>query len=368
MIPLKYNTASQEIPLGHFVDSADGDSAETGLTIANTDIKLWKSGATTLANKNSGGATHISGGIYYATLDATDTNTYGPLKIFVHVSGALPVILECIVMEANAYDALCAAAGTGHIEADAVQISGDATAANNAEAFFDGTGYAGTNNVIPVVTTLTGHTAQTGDSYDRLGAPAGASVSADIAAIEDQTDEIGAAGVGLTAIPWNSDWDAEVQSECTDALNAYDPPTKAEMDTAHDALPTAGENADAVWDEALSGHSNNGTAGKQLTDVALTDELISAASIRAEIDNNSTQLAAIVADTGALNDTALPDSVPADGSIPTLKQAVYMIAQFLTERAVSGTTVTVKKVDGSTSLMTFTLDSDSAPTSISRTT
>ena len=25
-------------------------------------------------------------------------------------------------------------------------------------------------------------------------------------------------------------WDAEVQSECTDALNAYDPPTKAEMD------------------------------------------------------------------------------------------------------------------------------------------
>lgn len=35
-----------------------------------------------------------------------------------------------------------------------VQISGDATAANNAESFFDGTGYAGTNNVIPTVTTL----------------------------------------------------------------------------------------------------------------------------------------------------------------------------------------------------------------------
>jgi hypothetical protein len=34
-------------------------------------------------------------------------------------------------------------------------ISGDATAADNAEAFFDGTGYAGTNNVIPTVTTLT---------------------------------------------------------------------------------------------------------------------------------------------------------------------------------------------------------------------
>ena len=32
-------------------------------------------------------------------------------------------------MEANAYDALYAAAGTGHIESNAVQISGDATAA-----------------------------------------------------------------------------------------------------------------------------------------------------------------------------------------------------------------------------------------------
>jgi hypothetical protein len=40
---------------------------------------------------------------------------------------------------------------------------------------------------------------ETGDAFARLGAPAGASVSADIAAIEDQTDEIGAAGAGLTA-------------------------------------------------------------------------------------------------------------------------------------------------------------------------
>ncbi len=43
-----------------------------------------------------------------------------------------------------------------------------------------------------------------------------------------------------------------------------------------------------------------------------------------------------------------------------------MINQFLTERAVSSTTVTVKKVDGSTSLMTFTLDDATSPTSITR--
>ena len=77
---------------------------------------------------------------------------------------------------------------------------------------------------------LNGHTAQTGDNYARLGAPAGASVSADIAAIEAQTDDIGVAGAGLTAIPWNAAWDAEVESEATDALNAYDPPTNTEME------------------------------------------------------------------------------------------------------------------------------------------
>ncbi len=102
---LRQSTASQEVPLGHFVDDTDGKTAETALTIANTDIKVWKTGATTLANKNSGGATHISGGIYYAVLDATDTDTVGPLVLFVAVSGALAVRLECDVLPANVFDA-----------------------------------------------------------------------------------------------------------------------------------------------------------------------------------------------------------------------------------------------------------------------
>lgn len=126
MIPLRQSTASQEIPLGYFLDSTDGDTAETALTINNTDIKLWKAGATTLASKNSGGATHIAGGVYYAVLDATDTNTVGPLVIFVHVSGALTVRLECVVYAANVYDSLIA--GSDYLQADAMQIEGsDAT-------------------------------------------------------------------------------------------------------------------------------------------------------------------------------------------------------------------------------------------------
>ena len=67
-------------------------------------------------------------------------------------------------------------------------------------------------------------------------------------------------------------------------------------------------------------------------------------------------------------ETALPDSVPADGSLPTPKQALYMLVQFLTERSVSGTTLTVRKVDGSTPLMTFTLSDATNPVSITRAT
>ena len=45
---------------------------------------------------------------------------------------------------------------SGVVSADATRISGDSVAADNAEKFFDGTGYAGTNNVIPTVGTVTG--------------------------------------------------------------------------------------------------------------------------------------------------------------------------------------------------------------------
>lgn len=51
--------------------------------------------------------------------------------------------------------------------------------------------------------------------------------------------ELGASGAGLTAIPWNASWDAEVQSEVTDGLNAYDPPTRAELTADKDEILNA---------------------------------------------------------------------------------------------------------------------------------
>lgn len=128
-------------------------------------------------------------------------------------------------------------------------------------------------------------------------------------------------------------------------------------------------NLPGMYSIALTADEMNGNhimvGGKSST----SDIIIVPTSItteRGDLATVDTNVDAILVDTAALNDTALPDSVPADGSLPTLKQAVYMIVQFLTERAVSSTTVTVKKVDGSTSLMTFTLDDGTSPTSITR--
>jgi hypothetical protein len=148
-LKLRQSTASQEVPLGYFVDSADGNTEETSLSIANTDIKLWKMGATSLANKNSGGATHISNGLYYTVLDATDTGTLGSLVIFVHVSGALPVRLECEVLTANVYDSWIAGSDTFDVQvtgiaAGAITATAIATDAIDADALADNAITAGT--------------------------------------------------------------------------------------------------------------------------------------------------------------------------------------------------------------------------------
>jgi len=137
---LRQATASQTRLIGPFVDDTDFKTAETGLTIANTDIKLSINGGAS-ANKNSGGGTHIVNGEYAITLDATDTATVGELTISVSVSGALIVKKTFWVLEEVIYDALFAASATGLLPANVTQISGDSGAADNLELAYDGTGY-----------------------------------------------------------------------------------------------------------------------------------------------------------------------------------------------------------------------------------
>jgi len=64
--------------------------------------------------------------------------------------------------------------------------------------------------------------------------------------------------------------------------------------------------------------------------------------------------------------TALTESYNADGAAPTLSQALFLLIAALTEFSISGTTITVKKLDGSTTAATYTLDDATSPTSRTR--
>lgn len=141
-IPLRQSTASQEVPLGPFLSTADGDTEMTSLTIANTDIKLHIAGATSLASKNSGGATHMANGVYYCVLDATDTATVGPLVIFIHVATALAIKVECVVLPGPVYDSLVAGTDALQVHANEITaglITSTAIAASGANKIADHT-------------------------------------------------------------------------------------------------------------------------------------------------------------------------------------------------------------------------------------
>ena len=334
---LKQSTAV-DVLIGPFLDQDDGKTAEASLTISQADVKLSKNGQT-LAQKNdvTACASDGSDGYYNCELDATDVNTVGQLTIIIHESGALPVRLDYHIVEEAVYDAMYGATAAGPLQSTTAARKLDVTSSGAAGVDWGNVENQGTTvdlsatdiQLCDTITTYTGNTVQTGDSFARLGAPAGASVSTDVAdvptvsefnartlvaasyfdpaadtvalvtnltnlpsipanwltaagiasgafdvavwrvdatneqaqgtfgqAIGDpvadattiyqavatdasgdnvsidvvavkaetalivvDTDDIGVAGAGLSAIPWNAAWDAEVESEVNDALD-----------------------------------------------------------------------------------------------------------------------------------------------------
>lgn len=85
---------------------------------------------------------------------------------------------------------------------------------------------------------------------------------------------------------------------------------------------------------------------------------------------------------GAINDAALANDVinkifqgstltesyAADGAAATPAQLLYMLLSAIAEFSISGTTITTKKLDGTTTAMTYTLDDATNPTSRTRAT
>lgn len=190
---------------------------------------------------------------------------------------------------------------------------------------------------------------------------------------------------------------AQVQTECEEALQTYhldhlihsaDPggvvadssflaklasksatPSFASYNNQTDALEALRDRGDAAWI----------TATGFATSAALS-------TVEGKIDTIDTIVDAILDDTGTagvvvadktgyrlsatgVNDilrTALTEGYAADGAAPTLEQFAFMLWSVFAQFDISGTTITTRRLDGTTSAMTFTLDSSTAPTSRTR--
>jgi hypothetical protein len=111
----------------------------------------------------------------------------------------------------------------------------------------------------------------------KLGTPAGASISADILVIVNFVDglesELAKVPKSDSTVTWNATALASIQQEATDALNAYDPPTNAEMEARTIAAASY-----ATASSLSSLVTTVGVAGAGLTEAGL-----SAAQVNAEV-------------------------------------------------------------------------------------
>jgi len=157
---LRQSTATQ-IDIGPMVDATDGITPETSLTVTNFDCGIIKHADSSMAETSititaSGGSNdmaHLANGMYSLELSATDTGTLGRLSVWCEDSAnTVGAFQRYMVLPSQVWDSLY---GADKLQVDVVELSSDATAADNSEAFFDGTGYAGTNNIIPTVTSVT---------------------------------------------------------------------------------------------------------------------------------------------------------------------------------------------------------------------
>lgn len=113
-MPFLRQSTTQIIRFGPCLDKDDRVTEETGLTLAQADMRLSKDGAAFDQKSAAGNATHDSDGWYSTTLSITDTDTVGELRLNIHQpANMLPVEDRWWVLEEAIYDAMYGASADG---------------------------------------------------------------------------------------------------------------------------------------------------------------------------------------------------------------------------------------------------------------
>lgn len=144
------------------------------------------------------------------------------------------------------------------------------------------------------------------------------------------TDSAGTA-VELAKVPksdgtatWNATALGSINAECDTALTDYDGPTNTEMEAR----------------TILSANYATSSSISALNNISVNDILT----------------------------TQMTETYAADAVAPTLSQALFLIQQTIGDFSIAGTTITTKRLDGSTTAATYTLDDGTNPTSRTRAT
>jgi hypothetical protein len=228
-----------------------------------------------------------AGGLFIAGMNAaTSVTTALTANITGNLSGSVGSVTGAVGSVTGAVGSVTGAVGsvtgavgsvTAEVTANVTKISGDATAADNAESFFDGTGYAGTNNVIPTVTT-------TGTATNLTNLPAAAATAAELAKVPKSDSNVS----------WNATALAAINAEVDGALNTAIPgsPTANSINervAALDDLTQASGGGDLA---AIKGYVDDiGAAGAGLTAIPTIANVTTVATT-----TNLTNLPAVTTD------------------------------------------------------------------------
>lgn len=327
---------------------ADGDLVSGASAL---DSEVSKDGGTFADCTNEATEIATSSGVYYLDLTATEMNA-DTVAIIVKTStsGAKTTTLVMYPEEA------------GDIRVNVTQWTGNTVTASSGNP--DVNIESMDNDVITSTKIAAGAIAK-GDQLTGLNDLSAADVNTqvDTALTDIHLDHLLAADYDPASKPGTATALLNELVESDSGVSRFTANALEQAPTGGSA-PTAAQIADAVWDEATSGHTSAGTFGEQLkTDV---DAILA--------DTNELQTDDVPGLIAALNDisvadvltTQMTEAYAANGVAPTLAQALFAIHQHLMSKSISGTTATVRQLDNSTTAFAETLNDGTNPTAIER--
>lgn len=331
----------------------------TGLTGASPTVTLSKAGGAFASP--AGAVSEIANGWYKVAGNATDTATLGPLLLHAAAASGDPCDDKFEVVAFDPQDGVRLAL-SGLANATPGATGGLTIAGSNAATTFatlTSTGAFSVNGVSDV--------AQTGDSFARIGAPAGASISADIAAIKTETDTIltdvnngGGAIYARLGAPAGASMSADIASVKTSVGAVTGAVGSVTGNVGGNVVGSTASVTGAVG--SVTGNVGGNVVGSTASVTGAVGSVTgnvggnvvgSVASVTAAVTVSLAQTLSAARNVGAIADTSL-----------TLNDAFQCaIAAAAGKESVSGTTYLVQTPSTGTTIRSFTLDSGSAPTS-----